>query len=367
MPGSQERGLLVDDESQATDGWELLTVRCVLGRGADGAAVRLGIAKTGLRSEEVRYAEDGASTPGAQLAVVDMSMPGGAAAVQKLSQGVPKCWTMALAADAVTEAEALCAGAEVVLRSPTDAEVVALWLERLRERMFQRDSTKHALERATAQARAEAIADFASSVAQQIQHPLFVADLNLRTLHAGALAHQELAELAGDLGDAVAQMHRAAVEIRSFVVPGSRALEVVRLSELVREAMASNANPHRVPVELEVVTDERAWVHREPLEMVIDRILEHAMDAAAEDNRPRVHVRIYRHAGEPRISIRDNGPPVGPECQHSLFQPFFLAHDGCGRRIGLAPCREYVARMGGALTLAPCEDGMIFRIRLQAA
>lgn len=357
--------------------WEegqVLTVGCMVGRGPEAVTLRAGIAKTGLRTEDLRFADGQVRDRGARLAMVDMGQPDSVAVISQLMQRTPKCWTMAVAADAALEADALCAGAEVVLRSPLDAEVVALWVERLRERVFQMDTMRHALERETAKARAEAIGEFASSLAQGVHEPLCLAAINARGLREAlssddqpGVGAQELAELAGDLEGAVERLHRLVVEMRCFLHTEAGALEAVELSELVHEAVASAANPRKVPVEIEVVTAERAMAHRVPLERVLDRILEHALDALASASRPRVHIKIHRHAGEPRISIRDNGPPIGPQCAQRLFQPFFRPASDSARKVGLAPCREYVARMGGALEVSCLEQGAVFQVRLQAS
>jgi C4-dicarboxylate-specific signal transduction histidine kinase len=82
---------------------------------------------------------------------------------------------------------------------------------------------------------------------------------------------------------------------------------------------------------------------------------------------PQGTVRVYRWSGEARISVRDNGPGVKQELRSHIFEPFFStkAEESVGG--GLALCRELVARMGGALTLASGEDGACFRIHLRPA
>jgi C4-dicarboxylate-specific signal transduction histidine kinase len=250
---------------------------------------------------------------------------------------------------------------------------VALQLERLRERMFQRETARNAKERETAVARADSVGQFASSVSREVFAPLSVAAVNVRFLaemvESGSIgAHQaEITEVTRDLRQAVERMHNVVVAMQSFVSADARPLEVVRLSDVVQEALAAVPNPHRISVEVGVKTDERAVARRELLEKVMDVLLDNAIGAVADVPNPRVVVRVYRHAGEPRISVRDNGPPITSEIKDRIFQPFFQPRAAHRKNIGLAVCREFVARMGGALTLAPGDEGACFRIRLRSA
>jgi C4-dicarboxylate-specific signal transduction histidine kinase len=176
---------------------------------------------------------------------------------------------------------------------------------------------------------------------------------------------RDLAEVTGDLSDAIEKMHRLVGEMREFVRADARPLEGVRLSDIVEEALALAPNPSKVSVEVSIASDERAVARRELLERVMDTLLSNAIGAAAHTQEPHVSVRVYRHAGESRISIRDSGPCIPIDLRDRIFEPFFHPRGAPRGDVGLAVCREFVSRMGGTLSLAPGNRGACFRIQLR--
>jgi C4-dicarboxylate-specific signal transduction histidine kinase len=84
---------------------------------------------------------------------------------------------------------------------------------------------------------------------------------------------------------------------------------------------------------------------------------------------PRIAVSVFRHEAGVRVVVEDNGPGIPETVLPRLFEPFFTTKPpGKGTGLGLALCREYMARSGGTLTAdnRP-EGGARFTLTLKAA
>jgi len=86
------------------------------------------------------------------------------------------------------------------------------------------------------------------------------------------------------------------------------------------------------------------------IKQVILNVLQNAIDAV----RPRGLIEVESSAGPSSlmISIANNGPVVPPEVRRKIFEPFFTTKDlSSGSGIGLAVCRQILARHGGKIWL----------------
>ena len=116
----------------------------------------------------------------------------------------------------------------------------------------------------------------------------------------------------------------------------------------------------------EIASDEHAFASPELLRHVLENPVANALHAAQTAAAPQVTVRVYSLTGESRVSVRDNGLGVPAHLRERIFEPFFTTREE-GTGVGLALCRELVARMGGALTLSSTGGGARFRVRLRPA
>jgi len=71
-----------------------------------------------------------------------------------------------------------------------------------------------------------------------------------------------------------------------------------------------------------------------------------------------------------RLLVSNNGPPIPADLGERVFEPFFTTRPaGEGSGLGLALCRQILARYGGSIVLEPTidEEGPTFRIEIPAA
>jgi len=93
-------------------------------------------------------------------------------------------------------------------------------------------------------------------------------------------------------------------------------------------------------------------------EQILTNLLSNAADAV-ERGRGEVTTRVEEaQDGRIRVIVRDNGPGVPEEIASRIFEPFLTTKgEGKGTGLGLAISRKLAEGMGGALELAPQEEG----------
>ena len=70
--------------------------------------------------------------------------------------------------------------------------------------------------------------------------------------------------------------------------------------------------------------------------------------------------------GQLLVDFIDNGTGIGAEAQDVIFEKFSRIGDqqAGGAGLGLAICREIMARLGGAILYLPGQQGAAFRVSL---
>ncbi|MCC5975378.1 MAG: sodium:solute symporter, partial [Rubellimicrobium sp.] len=85
---------------------------------------------------------------------------------------------------------------------------------------------------------------------------------------------------------------------------------------------------------------------------------------------PELRIELNRVSGVPVLDFIDNGSGIGPEDQQLIFEKFSRLTDHAkagGAGLGLAICREIMARLGGGISYLPAQGGAAFRVTLPGA
>jgi len=86
--------------------------------------------------------------------------------------------------------------------------------------------------------------------------------------------------------------------------------------------------------------------------------------------RPRLRIRVTRLDGGLAVDFIDNGAGIPADSQALIFEKFSRLSDHAaagGAGLGLAICREIMARLGGSISYLPGQGGAGFRVLLPAA
>jgi len=85
---------------------------------------------------------------------------------------------------------------------------------------------------------------------------------------------------------------------------------------------------------------------------------------------PQLRVKVRNGAGHVRVDFVDNGAGVPRQAQNVIFEKFSRLSDtraAGGAGLGLAICREIMARLGGSIVYLPGQGGAAFRVTLPVA
>ncbi|MCY1030514.1 HAMP domain-containing sensor histidine kinase [Corallococcus sp. BB11-1] len=224
------------------------------------------------------------------------------------------------------------------------------------------------------------VGQLAAGVAHEVNNPLAYVKSNLRYLE------EEWAEgVPADLDDVrrvleetqqgVMRIQQIVTDLRLFSRDEPGGMESCDVAETLAEAqrLASVRLRSLGVVEHDVAPDlAPARVTPRHLVQVLVNLLINAADAleSVRPSRPaHVVLRARMEAGVVRVEVEDNGPGIAESALPRLFEPFFTTKPpGKGTGLGLALCREYVARAGGTLEAENrAEGGARFILRLPAA
>ena len=101
------------------------------------------------------------------------------------------------------------------------------------------------------------------------------------------------------------------------------------------------------------------------LEQILVNLLQNALDAMKDQPDPRIEIDIAERGDRVLISVRDNGPGLGPEAAGNLFMPFQTTKEK-GLGLGLVISQEIAQELGGTLQLDPdSATGASFTIDLR--
>ncbi|QKC78525.1 sensor histidine kinase [Mesorhizobium erdmanii] len=88
------------------------------------------------------------------------------------------------------------------------------------------------------------------------------------------------------------------------------------------------------------------------LEQILVNLLQNALDAMKDQSDARIEIGIAERDDRVLVSVRDNGPGLGPEAAGNLFMPFQTTKEK-GLGLGLVISQEIAQELGGTLRLDP--------------
>ncbi len=162
------------------------------------------------------------------------------------------------------------------------------------------------------------------------------------------------------------RIRRTLRELVDFSRPASTAEGLVRLAEVVDEALAvakyyPRTKARRIVVDVPADLPPVRAV-RDHLTQVVLNLLFNAIDATGAGGRIEVSARA---AGETvELEVTDDGPGIAAADRDRLFQPHFTTKPS-GTGLGLFVCRQIAAECGGTIVCATEEGcGTAFTVRL---
>lgn len=219
------------------------------------------------------------------------------------------------------------------------------------------------------------IGQLSTGIAHELNQPLAA----LRTLSANAERFLERGDVdttrtnLGRIADLVDRMGRITGQLRNFARKSSGQSAPVPLCHALDNALAlldARIRRSGAAIARSCPIDEPiAMCDANRLEQVLINLIGNALDAMADQPRPRLELGWECAQGMVRLHVRDHGPGLSDEAQARLFEPFFTtksAGDGLG--LGLAISAGIVRDFGGSLHGANHPDGgAVFTLELPLA
>ncbi len=180
--------------------------------------------------------------------------------------------------------------------------------------------------------------------------------------HFSSIIHEEtirLTRLLDDLLDlSVLEAGRVTLSRQRFSLRELLDRAVLAGTEGGSERLAIRRNRAAEAVEVETDPDRLA--------QVFINIISNARKYC-EAERPELRIEVAVRAGEVVVDFIDNGRGIAEADQAVIFEKFSRLSDNAragGAGLGLAICREIMARLGGSVAYLPGQGGAAFRVRL---
>jgi two-component system, NtrC family, sensor histidine kinase PilS len=209
-----------------------------------------------------------------------------------------------------------------------------------------------------------------AGIAHEIRNPL-AAIAQANALLAEDPGGPRAAQLTGMVASNVQRLKRLVDDVTE-VAPGMQPdSQVLDVSALVQEAAADWAQVNAVaPSRFQTVIAEpalRAVFDADHLRRLLVNLLDNAL-RHAEAGPAGICLRLSAAADGVALVVASAGPPVPPEVERHLFEPFFSTRSR-GSGLGLYICRELCERHGARIDYRRAADAVAneFRVLLRAA
>ncbi|WP_113159030.1 ATP-binding protein [Brucella sp.] len=148
-------------------------------------------------------------------------------------------------------------------------------------------------------------------------------------------------------------------EMRRFARRGHRELAPTRLDELLEGTLLIMGDRFRsagVTLETPNGCDFQVFANRVRLEQVLVNLFQNALDAVANQPKPRIALFISEEDQHVTLTVADNGPGIDPALGDEVFSPFVTGKpEGLG--LGLGITRDIMTELEGTLRIVPSPLG----------
>lgn len=215
------------------------------------------------------------------------------------------------------------------------------------------------------------LGQIAAGVAHEINQP--VAAIRTYAENAGHFLHGGKVEsVAGNLTSIVSMTERIGAitsTLRTFARRPGVAASPLPVREAIDGALSLLSGRIRdsgvTVVKPRGTASPTVMASRIRLEQILVNLLQNALDALKDRPDPRIEIELAERDDRVLVSVRDNGPGLGPEAAGNLFMPFQTTKER-GLGLGLVISQEIAQELGGTLRLDPgSTKGASFTIDLR--
>ena len=219
-----------------------------------------------------------------------------------------------------------------------------------------------------------------AGIIHEINNPLNFATAGLFTLKKlGKDMEPELKEdydeILRDVEEGIARVKTIVSDLRSFSHHENESLDIVPVQDVVVTTLRfiSEDTKGNVSIEQDIEDELCFRVNKNKMVQVMINLMQNALDAIKEkdfgEEQPVIEVKGREDNGRCFITVKDNGPGMGPEVRDKIFDPFFTTKDvGAGMGLGLSICYRIIESFSGQVTVqSEPGKGCEFQISFPAA
>ncbi len=212
----------------------------------------------------------------------------------------------------------------------------------------------------------DALADFAGTVAHDLNNPLSVASGWAESLEEAFRSSDQVPATTG--APMVSHIQAATERMREFIsdllahtVARDQALQCERvpLRNVVKDLEDTRLGPGSSRQEVETGELPDVWADRALVLQLLDNLIGNAFKYVAPGTVPRVQVLAEESDGWATVRVCDNGIGIPEDQRQRIFETFHRAgrkgYDGHG--LGLAICKRIVERHGGRIWVTGNPEG----------
>ncbi len=211
------------------------------------------------------------------------------------------------------------------------------------------------------------IGHFAASIGHELRNPLAVMESSLYLLrqHLGteAAARPDVAKHLDRISGEIVRANKTIHDLLDLARNQPPRRKPTRLRALVASAEAASLLPAGVRVTSAGIPPELTIdVDADQFRQVLVNLFTNSTQAMAGRGTIEIAADHGAQLGSPgatRIRVRDDGPGIGPEARHRLFEALFTTK-AKGTGLGLALCRRILEAHGGSIELEPSDIGASF-------
>jgi len=214
-----------------------------------------------------------------------------------------------------------------------------------------------------------AMGQMAAGVAHEIANPLASMDSLLQLMQRRGSSPSE--GVVERLREQIDRINRIVRQLTSFAHPAEQQQRETSIDDMVARVLQMvRFDPRVRKVRMEIQREVPAGhglINAKPhaLEQVLVNLILNALDAVADQAKPRIDIRVGQNGRECFVEVSDNGCGIASEHMNHLFEPFFTTKAvGKGTGLGLAISYRTVRDHDGKIDVESRNGKTRFTVRL---
>jgi nitrogen fixation/metabolism regulation signal transduction histidine kinase len=213
--------------------------------------------------------------------------------------------------------------------------------------------------------------DMAKQVAHEIKNPLTPMKLSVQHMLRTFDRHdpnveEKLQKVVQSLIEQIDALTAIANEFSNFAKMPMPKMEVIELSEVIKNVLSVFEQEENCTFRLEVISECPVLADRDQMVRVFNNLIKNAIQAIPSERKGIIEVILKQQDDQLNITVKDNGKGIPEEMKNKLFVPYFTTKS-TGSGIGLAVVKKILENHNGTIRFSSeVNVGTTFTLMLPA-